>query len=287
MKKINFIFLLSIIILAGCGKEEGLSDNSSEKQAETLKKELCFGGKFVERELKEMIAHNQNIKAVVKQKDYVFNPDGKGTLTTYTINQTFEGYKSTEEPFTWSISDTAPFSLKIRVGQMGTFSLDEAVVNDEFLSFKNGDWNKELIASKNLAEDDIVSYSVEYLHGWTERRNLEMYVFITPSILTVNTKEGKMRFIRNRYGYNSIGFPYGTFEKKGNEYVLIPSDYKANIYFQVNPTSPIFYDKTVNPNEMEFKTIENGSTKYNFHIGHINQDHSLSFIDNNKDHQID
>lgn len=109
-----------------------------------------------------------------------------------------------------------------------------------------------------------------------------MFVYMTPTILTVNTKSGTMRFIRSRFGYNAIGFPHGEFEKVGGKYVLIPGDYEAEIYFHVNPSNRIFYNTGKSLNKLGFKTITDKYMEYNFPIGHIAEDHSLSFIENGK-----
>lgn len=283
----NFILLMAVLCLAGC-KEEEEEVNSFKEQAEALKEALCFNGKYVEREFENTLFKEHHGKAVSKQKDYTFTPDGRGKLTTYFINQTAVGYTTSEQELTWSVSDEPPLQLKIRIGDMETFVLSDVSVNKDFLTSSSTDWNKELIAPKNLSAEDILSYSVEDLYMWQERRDLQMFVFTVPCVLTVKTKDGTMRFIRDFYGKNASGFPHGFFDKVGSEYVLSPGDYEADIYFRVNPSSPIFYEIDRRQEKLDFKTTTtNGSVRYNFPVGRISEDHSLTFIDSKKDYQLD
>lgn len=282
--------MMGLFCLAGCskGEEDPTQDEQKYKeQVETMRDSICFNGKFVEREFENAVFQSQNLKVVTKQKDYTFTADGKGKLTTYFINETAEGHKISEENFTWSFSNTPPLSLKIKIGQLESFVLEEVSVDKEKLSFKSGDWAKELIVTNELSEKDIISYSVENLHGWNKKQDMQMFVYTTPAILTVNTKSGTMRFIRGRFGYNAIGFPHGLLEKNGGEYTLCPGDYEADIYFCVISTSPIFYDVDRSSEKLGFKISTNSHVEYNFPIGHIAEDHSLTFLDNGKTYTLE
>ena len=196
MKKImSFILLLGVLCLAGCSKEE--ESNSLKEQSEALKAALCFNGKFVEREFENVSFNDYNGKSVSKQKDYTFTPDGKGRLTTYFINQTAMGYTTTEDELTWSISEEPPLQLNIRVGGMETFILNNVSINEEMLSSSSVNWDKELIATKDLSAEDVLSYSVDNLYIWQKRKDIQMFVYTAPCLLTVKTKNGIMRFTSN------------------------------------------------------------------------------------------
>ena len=284
MKKImSFILLLGVLCLAGCSKEE---ETSFKEQTESLKEALCFNGKFVEREFENVSFNNYHGKSVSKQKEYTFTLDGKGMLTTYFINQTAIGYTKTQDNLTWSISEEPPVQIKIRINDMETFVLSGVSVNEETLSSSSIDWSKELIARKDLTSEDIVSYSVDNLYMWQQRKDVQMFVYTAPCLLTVKTKDGTMRFIREHHGSNASGFPHGGFEKYGSEYVLIPADYEADIYFRVNPSSPIFYEIDRKQEKLDFNTATNGTVRYNFPVGHISESHELSFIDSKKDYLL-
>lgn len=311
MKKIiSFILLLGVLCLAGCssGKEESeeifnevekpsedekpsqeeIEAELFKKQVQALKDSLCFNGKFVERQFKELSAHSNNLKAVVKQKDYTFTSDGKGKLKTYTLtNSGLEDYTESEADIEWSVSNTPPLSLKIKTGEIESFSLEEVKVDNGVLSFKNGDWPKELIVSDTLSSDDVISYSVEHLYGWTENRGEDVIINITPTILTVKTKNGVMRFIRGRFSYNTIGFPQGKWEEREGSYVKDSGFFEQDIYFSVAPSTSIFYDVYRTEKSLDFRTENSsGYLEYNFKVGHITEDHTLTMFDNNKDYQL-
>ena len=256
-----------------------------KKEIEGLKKDLCFGGKFVERVFKDFSAHNNSFKAVTKQKDYHFYKEGKGTVMTYVLTtDTDKGFTFSEEDFTWSVSSTVPLSLKITVEGTESFAMEEVSVTDSTLSSKNTDWNKELVLADDLKVEDIESYSVEHLHGWVEKRNGEPYVYITPTILTVKTKDGVMRFIRNRRGYDTLGFAQGYYR---NTTTGESGYFDENIYFRTPSDAPIFYWVELNKDELDFKTNDYKSTQYNFPVGYVSEEQVLTLMDNKKEYEID
>lgn len=305
MKKLWYIVLaVTLSCMTGCGgggdeipeqeppventpseEQKPSKEEETKKEIEKLKKDLCFGGKFVERTFKDLSAHNNSFKAVTKQKDYCFYEDGKGAVVTYVLTtDTDKGFTSSEESFTWSVSSTIPLSLKITVEGTESFAMEEASVTDSTLSSKNADWSKELILAGELKAEDIESYSVEHLHGWVEKRNGEPYVYITPTILTVQTKKGVMRFIRNRRGYDTLGFAQGYYS---NTTTGESGYFAENIYFRTPSDAPIFYWIELNKDGLDFETHDYKSTQYNFCVGHVSLEQELVLIENKKEYDID
>lgn len=293
MKATKNLFLIAILCCffscSGGDDLPGSSQPSLGEQIESLEKALCYDGKFVEREFKDLTANNNSFKAVVRQKDYVFSSDGTGSVTSYVLTtQTHKGFTSTEEDFTWSISRTLPLSLKIKIDEMESFSLEEVYVDSEKLSSKSTDWVKEIIISDSWEAKDIQSYSIEHLYPWIRKDETESYTFLTPTILTVRTKNGIARFIRSYKGYSTLGFPQSQKTIYDDKGVQLGFGYIAeNIYFRVAPIDHIFYDVSFRENTLDFKTKENNITQYNFYIGHVSEDQELRVIDNLKNYNVE
>lgn len=292
---ITLILLFPLFLFSACGETDDLpmdreennevqEENSVVEDLKKIKSELCFGGKFVERKYEDFSSMNHAYSAVIKQKDYIFKTDGTGLVKTFVLNTTTDkGYTEQSNQFTWTLSETKPFTLKLKEENMASYALEEVKVMDGVLSFKNGDWQQEIDLYEGFCKNDIINYSVDELQAW-HKYDGESRVWITPTILTVKTKKGIMRFIRSHKGYASLGYMQPSYSKDGGPWQYFDSQ----IYFRVYSKLNNFYDIIIDNDKSSFEENYYNNTKmYYFHVGNISSKFELSIIDNGKEYNVE
>lgn len=237
-----------------------------EAERQALIDSLTFGGKYVSRTWHDYTGGKNPYVCVDIQKEYRFDENGKGLLTTYLMDDTDRGYVMIEDSITWSLSATKPFALKITERENATISLEEVKVTVSELSSKTSSWHKEIEPWEGFCKEDVISYSVEGLNMWHGHSGYgEPLVWATPATLTVKTVRGTMRFIRSHCSDCIVGYrqPYDI---QGDDF--IPAD--CDIYFSVCEGQSSFYDIFLQRDPFAFvDAYPWGSTlvSYNFNVG--------------------
>lgn len=248
--------------------EEPSAEEILAAERKALMDSLAFGGKYVSRTWDDYSDYKTPYLCVGVQKEYYFHADGGGVLVTYLMDDTDRGYVKLEDSIVWSVSETKPFSLKIRERENVTISLEEVRVTDKELSSKNGDWLKEINPWPGLCKDDVISYSIDGMiasHGHSSYG--EPLVWVTPATLTVKTIRGTMRFIRSHCSDCIVGYrqPYTL---KGDNFE--PMD--CEIYFSVCEDETSFYEIFLMKEPLSFvdKYPRGSNTiSFNFDVGMV------------------
>lgn len=283
-KTFGFWLLLTALCVVSCGggsdepgvendptvENGGNTENEEQQKPPAIDKvieELCGGYAFAEYEMKEYQSSGRKYKAPSRRKEYKFTSDGKGTSMTYTFNNSDRGYAISNSEFTWRKDGDTGISIK--EGSIGAFTLSNMAITETGVSFTGGEWEKELPKPVKIKKEELISYSVENLEVWMDTSS-EPCAWITPAVLTLNTKNGVIRYF---IGIVTRGADY----YKGNDslYMLTrTNNHCYTIYFQKDMDFEGKNDK--------YKTGDNW-----IKIAEVKDNKIVSCIENRKEYKLE
>lgn len=295
MKKAFTLLVLFSLFAWGCSNSDDPTKDPEQEETENenkeenlidISKDLCDGKRFIDREYKDFSSPELGVyKAVMTQREYLFEKGGSGKLTTYVADNKYIGYSQGVTDFTWTATDKSPVSLKISLSDGEKIVLNDVEIKDNELSSSEDIWTREICLKSAWSSSDITSYSVDMstIDTTYPEPPYMICLKVSPSRLSVKTEAGEVTFISLQSGYNPTLIGMQCFSKDNGPLQY----YGSYIYACVDVKNPYypysFFDIIAEKGQMPFQK----DGKMYFYLGKFDKDtHKFSLIESNKDYNV-